>query len=324
MLHAVVAALAVVLLASQPVLAQVWKPQKNVELITGASVGGGNDRLARAIQKIWQEKKLVETSSVVVNKPGGGNAVSWVYLNQHPGDGHFLALANPNLITNPLTGKSALLHSDFTPIAMLQNEYVTFVVRTDSPLRTGKDLFAQLRENPGAFSTSIGSALGGANHIALMKVAKAVGSDAKKLKTVVFNAQGEALTALLGGHIDAISGSVSNAVAWLQTGKVRMLGVSAPRRLEGKLADLPTWREQGVDAVVGNWRAVIGPKGLTQPQIAYWEDLFLRLSRTEEWKREAEIYQLENMYMNSRDSAKYFEAQRAELQAMLTELGLAK
>jgi putative tricarboxylic transport membrane protein len=207
---------------------------------------------------------------------------------------------------------------------MLQNEYVVFIVRSDSPLRSGRDLFALFRKDPGALSISVGSALGGANHIALMQIAKAAGADAKKLKPVVFNAQGEALTALLGGHIDAVSGSVSNAVAWMQTGKLRLLGVSSPRRLQGKLADVPTWREQGTEAVVGNWRAMIGPKNLAPGPIAYWEDVFARLARTSEWQREAEIYQVENTYMNSRDTARFFAAQDTELRAMLADVGLAK
>lgn len=301
-----------------------WKPEKNVEIITGASPGGGNDRLARAIQRILQEKRLISTTSTVINKAGGGNALSWTYLNQHPGDGHYLALANPNLMTNHITGRSSLTHVEFTPIALLLSEYIAFAVRTDSPLGSGKDLFEQLKKDPGAVSVSVGSALGGANHIALAMVAKAIGADVKRLKTVVFNAQGEAMTALLGGHIAAVSASASNTVALLRAGKIKVLGISSPKRLGGTFAGVPTWKELGVDVVVSNWRAIIGPRDLTPAQVIFWEDVFARLAKSAEWQGEANTYFLENTYLAGRDTAKYFETQRIELQTILAELGLAK
>lgn len=319
------AAISIALAAAvSPTWAQGWKPERNVEIITGASSGGGNDKLARVIQKISQERRLVSTTSTVINKPGGGNAISWNYLNQHPGDGHYIALANPNLITNNLTGKSSLTHLDFTPIALLLSEYVTFVVRVDSPIKAGKDLFQLLRSDPGGVSVSVGSALGGANHIALAAIAKAAGADPKKLRTVVFNAQGEAMVSLLGGHITALSASMSNSTELLKAGKIKVLGVSSPKRLGGAFAGVPTWREQGIDVVFSNWRAIIGPRDLTAAQAAYWENLFSALAKTEEWQQEADTHSLQNTYMGSRDTSAYFKAQRTELQSILTELGLAK
>src|SRR5687768_3401152 len=81
-----------------------WKPQKNVEIIVGASPGGGQDTSARAVQRFIQEKQLIDVASTVVNKPGGGSSVGYAYLNQHPGDAHYVMLSTTPLITNPLTG----------------------------------------------------------------------------------------------------------------------------------------------------------------------------------------------------------------------------
>jgi putative tricarboxylic transport membrane protein len=304
--------------------AQAWKPEQNVEIITGASPGGGNDLLARAIQRILQTRRITTVTSTVVNKVGGGNAVSWSYMNQHPGNGHYIALANPNLMTNHITGKSPLTYLDFTPIALLLSEYVTFLVRSDSPLKSGKELIELLRNDSGAISVSVGSALGGANHIALALIAKSIGADAGKLKTVVFNAQGEAMTALMGGHIGALSASASNAVTMLKAGKVRVLGISSPTRLGGVFAAVPTWKEQGVDAVLGNWRAIIGPRGLPSSQVAYWEDVFSQLAKTEDWQYQADTYVLQNTYLGSRNTAEFFHSQQTELQAILVELKLAR
>jgi putative tricarboxylic transport membrane protein len=117
--------------------AQVWKPEKPVEIIIGTSAGGPQDRTGRLIQKILQEAKLAPTPVNVVNRPGGGGAIGLAYLNQHQGDGHYLMINAISLLTNHITGKSALAYTDFTPIAIMGIEYVGVSVRADSPLKSG-------------------------------------------------------------------------------------------------------------------------------------------------------------------------------------------
>src|SRR5712671_1604262 len=103
-----------------------WKPDKNIELILGTPPGSPNDVAARSIEKILRERKIVEVPVIVVNKPGGGLAASWIYLNQHPRNGHFIAMSALNLLSNHITGASPLHHSDLTPIAQLFSEYIVF------------------------------------------------------------------------------------------------------------------------------------------------------------------------------------------------------
>ena len=103
-----------------------------------------------------------------------------------------------------------------------------------------------------------------------------------------------------------------------------MLAVSAPRRLEGPLAVVPTWKEQGADVIVTNWRPIIGPKALTAPQIAFWEATFAKALQTEEWKAEVARDGSVSHYMGSRELAAYFDSQYAQFKATLTDLGLAR
>ena len=110
----------------------------------------------------------------------------------------------------------------------------------------------------------------------------------------------------------------------VQNGALRMLAVAAPRRLEGPLANVPTWKELGFDVVVANWRPVIGPRGLTAEQVAFWEERIARFTQTDEWKREMAETGAVAHFMNSRDLAKYFAAQHAEFKAVLGEIGLAR
>lgn len=303
--------------------AQSWRPEKNVEIIVGTGPGGALDRAARTVQKLFHDRQLVPLSTVV-NKPGGGHAVALAYLNQHPGDGHYLQVTSEPLLTNRITGKSAISYTDYTAIAQLFNEYMAFTVYADSPLKSGRDLAERLRKDPASLSISVSTSLGNANHIALVLVAKAAGGDIRKPKTVVFNSAGDAMTALAGKHVDVIVTGPANQVPLAQAGKVRILAIAAPRRLTGALGEVPTWKEQGVDVVAGTWRAVVAPRGLGAAQIAYWDEVFSKLSRGEEWQRDLERNHFANTYTASRETRQFFDAQNERLRAVLAELGLAK
>src|SRR5256885_4778945 len=118
------------LLALTTVCAQTaqWKPSKPVEMLVGASAGGGIDRTARILQKIMQDHRLVQMPVNVVNKPGGGSTIVQAYLNLHARDAHYYEISATSLLTNHITGKSASSHRDFTPVVMLYDEYLGFAV----------------------------------------------------------------------------------------------------------------------------------------------------------------------------------------------------
>jgi putative tricarboxylic transport membrane protein len=280
--------------------------------------------MARVLQKIMQERKLIEVPLNVVNKPGGGSTIAQSYLQQHAGDAHYVEITATSLLTNHIIGKTTFSHRDFTPIVMLTDEYIGFLVRQDSPLKTGKDLLNALRSAPDALPIGIATAAGNTNHIAAGLAARSAGGDVKKLKVVVFGSGGEAMTALLGGHVGLVATPAANAIPHLQAGKLRVLAVAAPQRLEGALAAVPTWKEQGADIVVANWRPVIGPKGLAAAQVAWWEAAFAKLAQTEEWKTEIARDGSVSHFLGSRELAAYFDAQYALFKTILTELGLAK
>lgn len=301
-----------------------WKPSKPVEIVVGVSPGGGIDRMARVLQKIMQERRLVEVPVNVVNRPGGGGTIAQAYLQQRAGDAHYFEITATSLLTNHITGRSTSSHKDYTPIAMLSDEYIGFLVREDSPLKTGKDLLAVFRSAPDSLPIGIATAAGNTNHIAAALAARSAGGEVRKLKVVVFGSGGEAMTALLGGHVGLVATPAANAIPQLQAGRMRVLAVAAPQRLEGPLAAVPTWKEQGADVVVANWRPVIGPKGLAASQVGFWETVFARLTQTDEWKAEIARDGSVSHYMNSRELTFYFDAQYAVFKTILTDLGLAR
>ena len=308
-------------LASQ---AQGWRPDKSIEIIAPANPGGLHDITARSLQRVFQSQKLVEVPVVVVNKGGGGGTVGWTYVSQQGGDAHVISLSAVNMLSNHIMGVTTLNYTDFTPLAQLFNEYLALAVRADSPVTSVKDAIARLGKDPRALSVAIGTSLGNTGHLALSIGVKSTGADVRKVRTVVFGSNGEAMTALLGGHVDMMMTSLPNLVRQVEAGTVRALGVTAPQRVSGVFASAPTWREQGIDVVMSGWRGVIAPKGLSPAQVAYWEGVFKALGQSEEWKQELAKHFWHGSQLTARESREYLDRQYAEFHQILTDLGMAK
>ena len=301
-----------------------WKPDKRVEIIVPSGSGGGNDRIGRLIQAAMQQERLVDVVTTVVNKPGAGMAAGLAYLNQHPGDGHYLLITSVGFLTNHITGRSPFSHLDVVPVALLFEEYVGFAVQPDSRFKTGKDLMAALIADAGTISTSMASGAGNHNHLALGTVTREVGGDLKKLKIVVFPSGSAATTAMLGGHVDVTVAPAPTLMPHLQSGQLRMIAITAPKRQEGALAAVPTWREQGVNAVLSNWRVILAPRGATPQQAAYWENVFARVVETDEWKKMLERDVVTSNFLRSAQTRKFLDDEYEELKPLLSAFGLAK
>jgi putative tricarboxylic transport membrane protein len=299
-----------------------WKPVKAVEIIIPTTPGGAVDQTGRLFQKMLLGRIGVDVT--VLNKGGAGGAIAYAMLAQKQGDGHALSFSTLNLITNPIIGTNPLGHNDVTAVCHLFGEYPVFLVRADSPYKTGMDLIARLRQDPAAVTITFSPGLGGALHLATAIVLKAASVDIRKLKLVVVQSSADGMTSVLGGHTDLSVVTPSNAVAQIQAGHLRALGVAAPQRMHGALAGVPTWKEQGVAGVSANWRGVIGPKSMTADQIRYWESTFAQLVKTPEWKSDLEVNGRTDEFMLSQDTRRYYDEQYRQLQAILAALGLAK
>lgn len=324
-LNVVCKVLAVVLAtAAAAVSAQGWTPQKNIEIVAASGPGGSNDKTARTIERALMSAKLVPTTIVVVNKPGGGGSIAGTYVAQRAGDPHSLLVATSGIGSNHIIGASTLTLADFTPIAMMLQDYVAFAVAATSPIATGKDLADRLKKDPRSLSIGFANTFGGSRHIAAGLLMKALGGNPRDLKPVVFKGSAEAIPAVLGGHIDVVVIGAGNAVAHVTNGRMRVLAVAAPKRLPGVLANVPTWREQGANVVSGSWRGIFGPKGLTPPQIAYWENALRRVAETPEWKADLETNFWQHHFVTGAALKKELDQEYADDKAVLVDLGLAK
>ncbi len=300
-----------------------WVPQRNIEIIHGSAPGGSNDKRAREIEKALGETKLISTSMTVVSKAGGGGSIAMAYTNTHPGDGHYLLVAGSTMISNHLIGTSKINYSDLTPIASLTNDYIVFAVNADSPLKTGKDLIERLKTKPQSLSIGFASAFGNSRHVGAGLLIRAAGGNPRDLKVVVFKGSAEAISALLGGHIDvAILGAI-NSVVHLGGGKMRVLAAAAPRRFQGALAQVPIWKELGVDVVSGAWSGVFGPRNLPAAQVTFWEEAMRQMSQNPGWKADIEKnYWLEDFAVGAQ-FRKELEKDYADNRRILQDVGLA-
>ena len=301
-----------------------WKPSRPVALVVGATPGGSLDLTARLIQRIWDQQRAIGQPVIVVNKPGAGQGLAWDYMRDKGAQGHAIALGGPNLISNQITGVHPIGPKDVRTIALLLDDYIGLVVRADSPLKSMREVAERLRKDAGALSIGCGPALGGGAHIGAVVALKAAGVRIQDVRFPVYKSAGEAATAVLGGEIDLAVGTVANYPPLLSAGRLRAIGVTAPQRLGGIMAQVPTLKEQGIDAVFTTWRNVLGSNEMTRAQVAFWEAALAKVVHSEEWQKDLERNFWTPNFITGERAAKYLEREAALYRRIFDEVGLAK
>lgn len=309
------------LAVTPPAVAQEWKPAKNVDIVVASGAGGSSDRTARVVQRLLQANPAFPSVSVT-NRPGGGGTVAWTFLTQHPGDAHFIATFSPTMLTNQIVGIGKLSYQDFTPLSILLREYVIVTVNAESPITSAKVLAERLRKDPSSVSFAFSASPGNHNHVLIGMIMKAAGADPKKAKVVIQKSGGSGATAMLGGHVDVLVGAPANVLPHIEAGKARAIGLGAPTRQPNRLANVPTFREQGIDAVFYSWRGFIGPKDLTPAQIAFWDQAFAKAVQADEWKKDLEKNAWAEDFMRHAETRKHLDSEHQLISKMLADLGV--
>lgn len=306
-----------------PATAQGWQPQQTVALIVPSTAGGSLDHVGRTLQKMWETQKLVPTASTILNMGGAGHAIAYNFLHVRAGNPLFMSITSSTLHASHINGRHHLSYRDFTPLAVMLTEYIGIAVRADSPLKTGRDLVEALQKDPARYSLALSSAAGGTHHISFGLPLQSGKVDMTKVRLVAFTSTGEGVTALLGGHVDVLSGGTVQIAPHVASGRMRLLAVSSTKRLPGPLAAAPTWPEQGYKGVLENWRGVIGARGITPQQIAYWDGVFGKIAASAEFRELSEKNQWEPGYKNSAETLKFFATEYADLKSVMDFLGLS-
>ncbi len=306
-------------------MSESWQPARGVQIVAGTPPGGGLDRVARALAKAIGEAHLLDVPVEVVNVPGDGARRAWTQVvDKHEGDAHVVAISSPNLVTDFLVGLANFEHGKYTPIATLVTEYIAFAVRTNSDLKSGGDLLTRLRDNAKGVTVALSTALGNPNHVALAKLTKQVGADVNAPVIRVFDTALDAVADVIAGEADVCAVTAASVIAELNVGRLRVLAISAPARLSGLFAGVPTWTEQAADCVIGAWRGVSGPAGLTPAQIKFWERVVTAAAAQPCWQEDLKRLSWSPMIQTGSALRSYLDRERAEFVAVLGELGLLK
>ncbi len=303
-----------------------WKPDHTVQIVAGTPPGGGLDRVARALEKAIAQAQLIDVPVEVLNVPGDGARRAWTHcVDQHPGDGHVVSISSPNLVSDFLVGIADFEHSRYTPIATLVTEYIAFAVRADdATLPDGQALLARLGDDAASVKIALSTALGNPNHVALAKLIKHAGGEVDAPVIRVFDTALDAVADVVAGKADVCAVTAASVLAELTAGRVRVLAISAPARLSGAFAGTPTWSELGADCVIGAWRGVTGPVGLSSAQIAYWEHVVTAAAAQPVWQEELARLNWSPLLATGPKLHSDLDNERAEFVAVLDELGLLK
>ena len=227
-------------------------------------------------------------------------------------------------LSNELMGVSPLKMEDFTPVATLVNEDLCFAVNPKGKIKSADDLVKALKTDASAVRFGFSTAIGNQNHVALSFLSKELGVDVKKVRTAVFGGAAEAVVALLGDNIDFSISGVATYAAYHKSGELKCVAVAANQRLGGDLADVPTWKELGVNLVYSPSRGVVAPGGLSAEQAKFWEDTLKKMSESAAWKQAAATNYWVIDFKGKDASIKAMTEERERLRGAFADLGITK
>ena len=291
----------------------------NLKVMVPANPGGGWDSTGRALAAAMQSAGSVK-SFQIDNKGGAAGTIGLAqFANASKGDPNAVMIGGMVMVGGIIQNKSAVDLSMVTPLARLTEEYLVVVVPASSPHKSMKDLLAAFKANPGSISWGGGSA-GGSDHILAGMLANSVGVEGGKVNYVPFKGGGEAVAAIIGGHVAAGISGVSEFSQHIASGKMRALGVSAP----AKQGNIPSLKEQGYDVVLGNWRGVFGAPGITTAQ----RDALIKAIeagvKSKAWEESLKKNEWMNTWLAGDDYKKFIDTDVKRITEILAGLGLGK
>ena len=296
-------------------------PEKPVTLVVGSGPGSGVDTMCRLIAATFGKYKLLPQPIIVENKPGGASAVAMAYVSGKKNDPYYLQGITTLILFTGLQGNSPVTYKDFTPICGLSHDEVMVTVQFNSRFKSMKELVDWAKANPEKV-TAGGPHLGGPDSVNIYRLEKAAGI---KLKYVSFGGGGDAVAALLGGHIDLTLSNPIEVLELLKANKARVLGALTEHRLPGEVSHIPTLQEQGINASgVGITRGIIAPGGIPEDARKVLEEAFFKFAKTEEYKKFHKDNILTEGWMNSSAFGRFLDDKNDSVAAILKEMGLLK
>ena len=242
-------------------------PTKEVQIIIPWAAGGATDLIFRALAATTG--KYLGKAVIVVNRPGGAGAVGYTEAAQAKPDGYTLVSAITPLTILPHQVKTAFTYKSFEPVINVVDDPSMFLVRSDAPWKSLKEFLDYAKKNPDMITVG-NSGAGGGVHLVALAFERTAGV---KFNHIPFAGGGPSVTALLGGHVNAVSVSPPEGIEHVKAGKLKIIALFSEKRFE-MFPDVPTVKEQGVDFAMGMWRGLVAPKGTLPDVIKKLHDAF--------------------------------------------------
>jgi len=308
-------------LMALPLAGGIAAAQMELKIMAPAGPGGGWDQTARAMQTALVASGAAK-SVQVLNVPGAGGTIGLAQLaTTGKGDGNLLMVNGLVMVGAIITNKSAITLDRATPIARLTAEYLAFVVPANSPIQDAAGLAAALKADTGKVVWAGGSA-GGVDHIAAALFARAIGADASKINYIAYSGGGEALAALLGGKVTAGISGYGEFEGQIKAKRLRIVGVTSPERLPG--VEARTFKEQGVDLVIGNWRSVMAPPEISADQKKALAAAVDKMAKSPAWADVLKQKGWDDAYLAGDDFAAFLKSEQVRVADILKAAAIVK
>lgn len=308
-------------------VAMAFEPSGKVECIAPSDPGGGWDFTCRSVGNVLEQLDLVPRSVQTINMAGAGGGVAYAHtVSKRAGDEQLLVAASTATTTRLAQGQFQGLDADMVNwIGALGADYGVIAVSKDSKYQDLPALMNALKEDPRSVKFAGGSAKGGWDHLKVLIAAKEAGvENLPRIPYLSYNNGGEAMTQVVGGHIDAFTGDITEAQGFMESGDLRVLAVLSDERLPGEFSDLPTAKEQGIDAVGPNWRGFYMPADISDDAKQYWIDAMDTVYQSDEWKQTMKQNGLMPFHMSAAEFEEFVKGQIDDIESLSKEIGLIK
>ena len=291
----------------------------SVKMMIPANPGGGWDTTGRELGKAMLAAGAVKNVQYD-NKGGAAGAIGLAqFVSASKGDPNALMMGGMVMVGGTIQNKSAVTLDQVTPVARLTSEYEVIVVPANSPIKDMKDLMARFKANPGSISWGGGSA-GGTDHILAGMLAKEVGVEPGKVNYVPFKGGGEAVAAIIGGHVSVGVSGLSEFSQHIQSGKMRALAVSSAKAMD----KIPSLKEQGYNVELANWRGIFGAPGITKAQQAELVKVVETATKHKSWEETLKRQEWTNFWLPGDEYGAFVQAEVKRIGDILAGLNLGK
>lgn len=295
------------------------EPRSRLHITVPAAPGGGWDSVGREIQSVVDAKGMANTTEVL-NIPGAGGAIGLARVVNQAGRGDTLMMTGTVMMGSIAATGTPHDLTDATPIARLADDYGVVVVPANSPIQSLDDLLNAWRDDPRAVAVGGGS-VGGTDHLLAGMLMDEAGANPSGLNYIPYAGGGEAVAGLLNGSLDVGVSGYDEFAGQIESGEVRALGLSAAQPVDG--IDIPTFRQQGADVELANWRGVVAPPGLSDDQRAELENLLKQVHDTKQWQDTLKTQEWQDTFLTGEPFKRFVARETTRITEISEELGLA-